>query len=107
MPRFIKKPEIIEADQFTPSFDIPKGVYDVYTAPDGVMFGKLNTPRGVAIVMQGDYIITGIRGERYPCAKEIFNKTYDRLYDAEEGDRDDRDSRGEAGKEGDKVLRVS
>ena len=25
----------------------------------------------------GDYIITGIEGEQYPCKPEIFEKTYD------------------------------
>lgn len=24
----------------------------------------------------GDYIITGVQGEQYPCKKEIFEKTY-------------------------------
>ncbi|MBQ0035546.1 MAG: hypothetical protein KBT35_01365 [Firmicutes bacterium] len=25
----------------------------------------------------GDYIITGVNGEQYPCKKDIFEKTYD------------------------------
>lgn len=25
----------------------------------------------------GDYIITGIRGEKYPCKPDIFEKTYE------------------------------
>ena len=25
----------------------------------------------------GDYLMVGIAGERYPCAKHIFEKTYD------------------------------
>lgn len=29
----------------------------------------------------GDYIITGAEGEKYPCAKEIFEKTYTRCED--------------------------
>lgn len=27
----------------------------------------------------GDFIITGIRGEQYPCKPDIFNKTYERV----------------------------
>lgn len=30
---------------------------------------------------KGDYIITGVNGERYPVAKDIFIKTYDILDD--------------------------
>ena len=25
----------------------------------------------------GDYIITGVNGEKYPCKPDIFKKTYD------------------------------
>lgn len=25
----------------------------------------------------GDYVITGLRGEKYPCKPDIFHKTYD------------------------------
>lgn len=28
-------------------------------------------------VTLGDYIITGIQGEQYPCKPDIFQKTYD------------------------------
>lgn len=27
----------------------------------------------------GDYIITGVNGEQYPCKPDIFTKTYDRV----------------------------
>jgi hypothetical protein len=26
-----------------------------------------------------DYIITGLRGEQYPCKPDIFNKTYEKV----------------------------
>jgi hypothetical protein len=26
----------------------------------------------------GDYIVTGINGEQYPCKPDIFEKTYDK-----------------------------
>lgn len=29
----------------------------------------------------GDYVITGLRGEQYPCKPDIFHKTYDIVYD--------------------------
>lgn len=27
----------------------------------------------------GDWIITGLRGEQYPCKPDIFEKTYERV----------------------------
>lgn len=27
----------------------------------------------------GDYIITGVKGERYPCKQDIFEETYDKI----------------------------
>lgn len=30
----------------------------------------------------GDYVITGLRGEKYPCKPDIFKATYDILDDS-------------------------
>ena len=27
----------------------------------------------------GDYLVTGVKGEQYPCAKEIFEETYEEV----------------------------
>lgn len=27
----------------------------------------------------GDWIITGVNGEQYPCKPDIFNKTYNKI----------------------------
>ncbi len=29
----------------------------------------------------GDYIITGVNGEQYPCKPDIFKKTYEKIED--------------------------
>ena len=38
--------------------------------------GWIDTLEGGHIVCVGDYIITGIEGEYYPCKSGIFHKTY-------------------------------
>ena len=48
--------------------------------------GSINTLEGQHIVCPGDWIITGINGEYYPCKSEIFEKTYDKLTSATSGD---------------------
>ena len=40
--------------------------------------GQIKTLEGEHIVCPGDWIITGIKGERYPCKPDIFEMTYER-----------------------------
>ncbi len=37
---------------------------------------NIKTLEGVMRADPGDYIITGIKGEQYPCKPDIFEKTY-------------------------------
>ena len=39
--------------------------------------GWIDTLEGGHIVCPGDWIITGIAGEHYPCKPDIFEKTYE------------------------------
>jgi len=39
--------------------------------------GWIDTLEGGHIVCPGDWIITGLKGEHYPCKDSIFKKTYD------------------------------
>ena len=43
----------------------------------------IHTLEGDHLARVGDYIITGIKGERYPCKPDIFLATYEPV-DAEE-----------------------
>lgn len=37
----------------------------------------IKTLEGTMRAEIGDWIITGVKGERYPCKPEIFRKTYE------------------------------
>lgn len=37
----------------------------------------IKTLEGKHFISPGDYIITGIKGERYPCKPDIFEQTYE------------------------------
>lgn len=37
---------------------------------------KIDTPEGVMTARPGDWIITGVAGEQYPCDADIFARTY-------------------------------
>ncbi len=41
----------------------------------------IHTLEGDMTAVPGDYIITGVKGELYPCKKEIFEATYDIIED--------------------------
>lgn len=39
--------------------------------------GWIDTLEGGHIVCPGDWVITGVKGEHYPCKPDIFQSTYD------------------------------
>lgn len=82
MPKFRKKPIVIEAVQITAAtFDaphpnpehIPGLVYDPVLREV-----RIPTLEGTMTGLLGDWIITGVNGEHYPCKPDIFEKLYDR-----------------------------
>lgn len=44
----------------------------------------IRTLEGVMRADPGDYIITGVAGEMYPCKPDIFHATYERIGDDED-----------------------
>ena len=104
MPKFRKKPVVIEAEQwFKVTYDREAGhgikpedmpIYYLevgyYRTPDldgqtkckhcGVIMhdhGWIDTLEGGHIVCPGDWIIKGIKGELYPIKNDIFLETYE------------------------------
>jgi CheY-like chemotaxis protein len=49
-------------------------VVDAYQTPKRL---AIHTLEGVLIAEPGDWIITGTKGEQYPCKPDIFEKTYE------------------------------
>jgi len=45
-------------------------------------FGWVKTLEGGHMVTPGDWIITGVKGEHYPCKPDIFAATYEPAYRA-------------------------
>lgn len=109
MPKFRKKPVVIEAVQWFKNgdhpkdecewFDADKGPFQgegklvrYYRTPDcdgqipckkcGIIMhihGWIDTLEGGHIVCPSDWIITGVKSEHYPCKAEIFDQTYERV----------------------------
>jgi len=78
MPKFTKKPVTIDAVQWFKDGDHPQvKIWDsgsqVYVR--GMPYVK--TLEGLMLVTPGDWIITGVKGEHYPCKPDIFAMSYD------------------------------
>lgn len=82
MPKFRKKPVVIEAYQLPPEGEaaseeliefLAEG--DVQSDYDGGV--AINTREGVMRGDPGDWIIKGVKGEYYPCKPDIFDVTYE------------------------------
>lgn len=73
--KFRKKPVVIEATQFfQEAVPWPVGVC---REPGDGQPAYIDTLEGRHIVREGDWVITGVRGERYPCKPDIFAATYE------------------------------
>lgn len=77
--KYRKKPVVIEATQWFKDGDhhAVSPVMSHYPAMDG--YGWITTLEGGYIVTPGDWIITGIKGEHYPCKPDIFAATYEEV----------------------------
>lgn len=70
--KFRKKPVVIEATQWFKDGDHP----EVKLVHEGEY--AIKTLEGYMQVTAGDWIITGVKGEHYPCKPDIFEMTYEK-----------------------------
>jgi len=91
--KYRKKPVVVEAYQWFKVSDYVEGVdrdVDYFRHPDIAGdtlcskcanpmndHGWIDTLEGGHNVCPGDWIITGIQGEHYPCKPDIFEATYE------------------------------
>ena len=76
MAKYRKRPVVIEAIQWFKHGDHPLVMYD--KSPHvSREYGWIDTLEGGHVVTPGDYIITGVKGECYPCKPDIFEMTYE------------------------------
>lgn len=72
MARYLKKQVVVEAVQWFKPGDHPAVLHESASDTNGY----IDTPEGRLNVEPGDWIITGIAGENYPCKPEIFAQLY-------------------------------
>jgi len=92
MPKFRKKPVVIEAFHWagTEVSAFGLGVWmstnDIdrsFIPPNSIVDGpggrcvQIHTLEGVMLASPGDWVIRGVKGELYPCKPDIFLATYE------------------------------
>jgi len=87
MAKYRKKPVVVEAVQWNKDgnhpdvVEIPLSVLETIkdrSTAIGINECRwIGTLEGGHIVSPGDWIITGVAGEKYPCKPDIFEKTYE------------------------------
>ena len=86
MPKFRKKPVVIEAIQwtgFTEEFEAICKLGDtrVINEDFDLCQIQIETLEGTMVANEGDWIIKGVKGELYPCKPDIFEQTYETVED--------------------------
>lgn len=76
MPKFRKKPVVIEAQRLTLG-DSCEGVAAWCGGRLGANGCTIETLEGNMLAEWGDWIIRGAKGEFYPCKPDIFDATYE------------------------------
>ena len=82
MPKFRKKPVVIEAVRWTGD-----NLAALVAFGDGHVLPVAGEPRQLAILTLdstayanvGDWVLRGVKGEFYPCTNEILDATYDEV----------------------------
>ena len=75
MPKFRKKPIVVEAFQWFPEMGAIGPVHQGKAA--GNAYYYVRTFEGTLNVSRGDWIITGVQGETHPCKPSIFEAMYE------------------------------
>ena len=76
MPKYRKKAVILDAERFKlDDADWPKGVY--HRREEGEERYYVDTTNGTIRIFEGDMVVTGIKGERYPIDHDTFLLTHD------------------------------
>lgn len=67
--RYFRRPDVLDESACISSIPCEHMMHE---------HGWIDTPEGGHNVCPGDWIITGVNGETYPCKPEIFSATYEK-----------------------------
>lgn len=85
--KYRKKPVVVEAVQWDGTYSHAKLLQTElgldtrgmtsHPPSNSVSWWRIDTLEGGHTVTPGDWIITGVKGEHYPCKPDIFAMTYE------------------------------
>ena len=92
MPKWVKRPVMIDAVRYTGLDDNDVPVFDCFNEPLPGWLNRalrkrtlyvcrgallINTLEGQMVASRYDYICCGVKGEIYPCKPDIFEESYE------------------------------
>ena len=72
--RFLSEGHVV---RYFRRLDVPGATRCKHCGQPMHVHGWIDTKEGGHIVCPGDWIITGVQGEKYPCKPDIFEATYE------------------------------
>jgi hypothetical protein len=83
MAKYRKRPLVIEAEPYRPGLEDGIEEINAHMMVDGkgIPTPFINTLEGKHYISPTDYIVTGIKGERYPVKQDIFEASYELVTD--------------------------
>ena len=92
MPKFRKKPIVIEARRWLGSVEVATDLINWVLENNGTAryhdfsdfrhnssYISIDTLEGTMYLKPGNYLIRGVQGEFYPCDQDIFAATYEEV----------------------------
>lgn len=79
MPKYRKKPVVIDAMEYTGENPSACQQFIGPNFDNTLNYPNIKTLEGTMAVSKGDFIIRGVAGEFYPCKPDIFWKTYEEV----------------------------
>lgn len=84
--KFRKIPHIVDAVQWFPGKNVEGVFSEMSISSAGVFimnsFGSIKTLEGIMTVSPGDWVVTGVKGEKWPVKPDIFSLTYEKVNEA-------------------------
>jgi hypothetical protein len=82
MAKYVKKPIPVEAEQYKKGME--DGFDKVFNIKEGHPIKPfINTLEGRMLFNEDAYIVTGIKGERWAVRKDIFEETYELIFESD------------------------
>lgn len=87
MAKFMRRQVVVDAVRFIKGYGAIPGV--CYDKCMGINWPHVHNSHGIINIKDGDWIVTGIGGQIYPCSGDVFNDLYQPIHELDDDPLDD------------------